>query len=131
LAQEYFSSYFFCRDKKSKQKKRFATKKLAPPTRLCRVRLRSTVFVAISCAFGAVYFCFFATEIAFNKIKFGQNLERRSFLRSELINLDARGIVAEPPKARNAPKVMERIARPERSEGLAQKTSLRSVLIKN
>ncbi len=32
----------------------------------------------------------------------------------------ARGIVAEPPKRVKPAKVMERIARPERSEGLAQ-----------
>jgi hypothetical protein len=33
LTQEYFLRYFFCRYKKSNQKKSFATKKLAPPTR--------------------------------------------------------------------------------------------------
>jgi hypothetical protein len=72
LTQEYFSSYFFCRDKKSKQRKTLRNKKTRSAYAASRVRLRSTVFVAILRAFGAVYFYFFATEIASNKIKIGQ-----------------------------------------------------------
>jgi hypothetical protein len=54
-----------------------------------------------------------------NKIKCLHLIERRSPPRSESINSDARGIVAEPPKRRGeaeGAKVMERIARRERAQ---------------
>jgi hypothetical protein len=71
---------------------RFATKKLAPPTRRCCVRLRSTVFVAILRASGAVYFVFlrtnkykicsfFRTKCQYFKLK---SLEKSAYVRGQL-----------------------------------------------
>jgi len=55
--QEYFFMLLFCCDKKV-TKKTLRNKKTRSAYAASRVRLRSTVFVAILRAYGAVYFVF-------------------------------------------------------------------------